>query len=111
MTVWSHRDAGTVVATSNVTLMTVPTGRTAVLSRLELDVDVAAATVLRVSLVTPGGVSLRKFEVTGPAAGVQTVPSLERLVLVAGDIVRLTAGVGITVDWWLSYLLLVGDPS
>lgn len=109
--VWSHRAAGVNVATANVTLLTCPTGRTVIVSRLDLDIDATGAGVIRVSLVTPAGLSLRKLEQTAPPTGPLAAPNLERVVLVPGDILRMTCGAGVTCEWWVSYLLLQGEPA
>lgn len=113
MTVWGHRAAGTLVGVSNnVALVSVPAGRTAIINRVDVDLDVVGTGVIRMSLVTASGTSLRRWEVNaGFVAGPQSVPSLERTLLHPGDILRMTVGAGHTLDYWVSYLLLQGEPS
>lgn len=111
MAVWSHRVTASIAgAQSNLTVLLVATGRTAILNRIDMDVDTAGAGVIRWSLIATG-VSLRIHDAVPAQPGPQTPLNVERRVMHPGDILRLTVGAGTTVEYWVSYLLLEGEPT
>lgn len=101
---------GTIVGASTTSAYTVPANRTLIVKRCRIYVTVSAAANLRVEW-WDGTTDVIVFLAATPAVGVQPLADIVGDVLEEGHVIRIGVGAGITVKYWLSGALLLGDPA